>query len=59
MCLAVASFPGFLAGNAVEAIDLYKRALQVIKDANYMALDDSIMENMRIELAELLHVVGR
>lgn len=46
-------------GNAVEAIDLYKRALQVIKDANYMALDDSIMENMRIELAELLHVVGR
>ena len=47
------------AGNAVEAINLYRKALQVIKDADYMALDDSIMERMRIDLAELLHVVGR
>ncbi|KAG6650458.1 hypothetical protein I3843_06G040300 [Carya illinoinensis] len=46
-------------GNADEAIGLYKNALQVIKDSNYMALDDSIMEKMRIDLAELLHVVGR
>ncbi|PPD86011.1 hypothetical protein GOBAR_DD17061 [Gossypium barbadense] len=46
-------------GNANEAIDLYKKALQIIKDASYMPLDDSMMENMRIDLAELLHVVGR
>ncbi|KAH0978755.1 hypothetical protein GBA52_005932 [Prunus armeniaca] len=31
----------------------------VITTSNYMALDDSIMEKMRIDLAELLHAVGR
>lgn len=46
-------------GNTEEAIDLYKKALQVIKTADYMALDDSILEKMRVDLAELLHVVGR
>ncbi|KAJ0101006.1 hypothetical protein Patl1_05195 [Pistacia atlantica] len=46
-------------GNTDEAIDLYKKGLQVIKDSKYMALDDSIMEKMRIDLAELLHAVGR
>ncbi|XP_062153907.1 uncharacterized protein LOC133862057 isoform X2 [Alnus glutinosa] len=46
-------------GNPDEAIQLYKNALHVIKDSNYMALDDGIMEKMRIDLAELLHVVGR
>ncbi|KAH9780149.1 TPR REGION domain-containing protein [Citrus sinensis] len=46
-------------GNAEEAVELYKKALRVIKDSNYMSLDDSIMENMRIDLAELLHIVGR
>ncbi|KAK6275355.1 hypothetical protein POUND7_005064 [Theobroma cacao] len=46
-------------GNANEAIDLYKKALQMIKDSSYMPSDDSLMENMRIDLAELLHAVGR
>ncbi|XP_022159305.1 uncharacterized protein LOC111025733 isoform X2 [Momordica charantia] len=46
-------------GEAEEAVILYRRALQIIKDSNYMALDDSVMEKMRIDLAELLHVVGR
>lgn len=46
-------------GNANEAIHLYRNALQVIKDSNYVALDDSTMEKMRVDLAELLHVVGR
>ncbi|XP_022763678.1 nephrocystin-3 isoform X2 [Durio zibethinus] len=46
-------------GNANEAIDLYKKALQIIKDSSYMPSDDSMMENMRIDLAELLHIVGR
>lgn len=30
-----------------------------MKDSNYMAMDDSSMEKIRIDLAELLHVVGR
>uniref|UniRef100_A0A2N9IVN1 MalT-like TPR region domain-containing protein n=1 Tax=Fagus sylvatica TaxID=28930 RepID=A0A2N9IVN1_FAGSY len=46
-------------GHPDEAIQLYKNALQVIKKSNYLALDDSRMEKMRIDLAELLHVVGR
>ncbi|GMN44376.1 hypothetical protein TIFTF001_013573 [Ficus carica] len=46
-------------GNADEAIRLYRNALQVMKDSNYMAMDDSTMEKIRIDLAELLHVVGR
>ncbi|PPR98098.1 hypothetical protein GOBAR_AA22561 [Gossypium barbadense] len=50
---------GKVTGNANEAIDLYKKALQIIKDSSYMLLDDSMMENMRIDLAELLHAVGR
>ncbi|KAL2921804.1 Nephrocystin-3 [Bienertia sinuspersici] len=46
-------------GNADEAIHLYKKALQIIKDSRYMALDDKIIEKMRLDLAELLHTVGR
>ncbi|GAV89089.1 TPR_10 domain-containing protein/TPR_12 domain-containing protein [Cephalotus follicularis] len=46
-------------GNADEAIDLYKNGLQVIRNSNYVAVDDSIMEKLRIDLAGLLQVVGR
>ncbi|PON81247.1 N-terminal acetyltransferase A, auxiliary subunit [Trema orientale] len=46
-------------GKADEAIRLYRNALQLVKDSNYMAMDDSTMEKIRIDLAELLHVVGR
>ncbi|XP_061375686.1 uncharacterized protein LOC133317810 isoform X2 [Gastrolobium bilobum] len=46
-------------GKSDEAINLFKRALQIIKDSNYMSLDDSIMEKMRVDLADLLHAVGR
>ncbi|GAB4826199.1 hypothetical protein Ancab_009064 [Ancistrocladus abbreviatus] len=46
-------------GNTDEAIGLYRQALQIVKGSGYVALDDSIMEKMRIDLAELLHVVGR
>ncbi|XP_010520962.1 PREDICTED: nephrocystin-3 [Tarenaya hassleriana] len=46
-------------GAAEDAIDLYRNALQIIKDSNYMAIDDSILESMRTDLAELLHLVGR
>lgn len=48
-----------LTGDVNEAINLYKSALQIIKDSNSMALDDPMMEKMRIDLAELLHVTGR
>ncbi|XP_010267554.1 PREDICTED: nephrocystin-3 isoform X2 [Nelumbo nucifera] len=46
-------------GNVDEAISSYRNGLKVIKDSKYMALDDDIMEKMRIDLAELLHVAGR
>ncbi|KAL8049429.1 hypothetical protein ABFX02_06G020100 [Erythranthe guttata] len=46
-------------GQVNEAIDLYKSAIQILKDSKHMELDDGILEKMRIDLAELLHVVGR
>ncbi|XAR52195.1 hypothetical protein NMG60_11020132 [Bertholletia excelsa] len=46
-------------GNVDEAIRLYRDALQVLKASKSMALDDNILEKMRIDLAELLHSVGR
>ncbi|XP_062120075.1 uncharacterized protein LOC133834472 [Humulus lupulus] len=46
-------------GKADEAIHLYRNALQLVKDSNYLAMDDSTVEKIRIDLAELLHVVGR
>ncbi|AES72530.2 putative acetyltransferase A, auxiliary subunit [Medicago truncatula] len=46
-------------GKTDEAIHLFKRALKVMKDSNYMSPDNSIMEKMRVDLAELLHTSGR
>ncbi|XP_058095856.1 uncharacterized protein LOC131241166 isoform X2 [Magnolia sinica] len=46
-------------GNLNEAIGAYRKGLQVIKDSEYMALDDDVLEKMRIDLAELLHIAGR
>lgn len=49
----------FLEGDFDEAIHLYRHALQLLKDSNSATLDDDIMEKIRIDLAELLHSVGR
>ncbi|KAL5075504.1 hypothetical protein RYX36_014488 [Vicia faba] len=46
-------------GKSSEAIDLLKSALKVMKDSNYMSLDNSMLEKMRLDLAELLHTSGR
>ncbi|CAN7122412.1 unnamed protein product [Brassica rapa subsp. narinosa] len=46
-------------GDADGAVDLYKSALRIIKESNYMDIDNTVLENMRIDLAELLHFVGR
>lgn len=46
-------------GDVNEAIDLYKEALRRLKVSDYIAIDDQIMEKMRVDLAELLHAVGR
>ncbi|KAI3807993.1 hypothetical protein L1987_23933 [Smallanthus sonchifolius] len=46
-------------GDADSAIKLYKTALQVLEHSKSMNLDDSILEKTRIDLAELLHAVGR
>ncbi|GER34298.1 RNA-binding KH domain-containing protein [Striga asiatica] len=45
-------------GNANEAIDLYKSAIQIIRDSKTMSLDSEFMMRMRVELAGLLHAVG-
>ncbi|KAL7183573.1 hypothetical protein ACSBR2_025882 [Camellia fascicularis] len=47
-----------LPGNADEASQLYRNALQVLTDSKCMPLDENVMEKM-IDLAELLHLVGR
>lgn len=49
----------FSTGDADGAVDLYKSALRIIKESNYMDIDNTVLENMRIDLAELLHFVGR
>ncbi|KAH6804103.1 Tetratricopeptide repeat superfamily protein [Perilla frutescens var. frutescens] len=46
-------------GEVNEAIDLYKNAMEILRTSTHMALDDQVMEKMRIDLAELLHAVGR
>ncbi|XP_019200299.1 PREDICTED: nephrocystin-3 [Ipomoea nil] len=45
-------------GNIDEAIVLYRKALQILKDSE-CAADNKVMEKMRVDLAELLHLVGR
>lgn len=42
-----------------EAIDLYKNAMEILRNSTNVAFDDQVMEKMRIDLAELLHVAGR
>ncbi|XP_021774958.1 nephrocystin-3-like [Chenopodium quinoa] len=59
MALCSLAHVKFAQGDAEEAIHLYRKALQVIRDSGYVALDDNIMEKMRLDLAELLHIVGR
>ncbi|XP_073110514.1 uncharacterized protein [Elaeis guineensis] len=46
-------------GSVQEAIHTYKRGLQVVRDSEFMNLDDDVLEKMMIDLAELLHVTGR
>ncbi|KAK1301782.1 hypothetical protein QJS10_CPB12g00815 [Acorus calamus] len=46
-------------GDIEEAIHLYRKGLQIITDSEYKALDDGLLEKMKVDLAELLHVAGR
>lgn len=46
-------------GSLDEAINLYSKALETFKNTKFMALEDKVMEKVRIELAELLHMTGR
>ncbi|KAI3987958.1 hypothetical protein MKX01_021072 [Papaver californicum] len=46
-------------GAIDEAIRLYRNGIKVINDSKLLALDDELVEKMRIDLAELLHVAGR
>ncbi|RZC70882.1 hypothetical protein C5167_034051 [Papaver somniferum] len=42
-------------GDVDEAIRLYKNGIKVVNDSKFLALDDELVEKMRIDLAELLH----
>lgn len=46
-------------GSVQEAIHIHRRGLQVVRDSEFMNLDDDVLEKMMIDLAELLHVTGR
>nr|XP_043616465.1 nephrocystin-3 [Erigeron canadensis] len=46
-------------GDAEAAINLYRSAIQNLEHSENTNLDDSILEKTRIDLAELLHAVGR
>lgn len=46
-------------GDAEGAIDLYWSGLRVMEQSENMNLDDSVLEKTRVDLSELLHVVGR
>lgn len=47
------------AGDVNEAIELYKSAIKITVESTYMAPDDKLVEKMRTDLAELLHIAGR
>ncbi|KAF9602500.1 hypothetical protein IFM89_028514 [Coptis chinensis] len=47
-----------IVGSLDEAVELYRKGLQVIKDSKYIAMDDEVMEKIRIELADLYHIAG-
>ncbi|XP_020251830.1 nephrocystin-3 isoform X1 [Asparagus officinalis] len=46
-------------GSVEEAISMYRGGILVIKDSEYVNIDDDILEKIKIDLAELLHVTGR
>ncbi|KAL5719043.1 hypothetical protein ACHQM5_011877 [Ranunculus cassubicifolius] len=46
-------------GNLDEAIELYRKGLQVIKNSENIALDDEVTEKIRVDLADLYHIAGR
>ncbi|CAN6444491.1 unnamed protein product [Victoria cruziana] len=45
-------------GDVKEAIRLYKKGLRIIKETEFLSTDDSMLERMMVDLAELLHVAG-
>ncbi|KAF9602308.1 hypothetical protein IFM89_026425, partial [Coptis chinensis] len=46
-------------GSLDEAVELHRKGLQVIKDSKYIAMDDEVVEKIRIELADLYYIAGR
>ncbi|CAN1250816.1 NPHP3, partial [Linum perenne] len=59
MAMASIAHAKCASGKTEEAIDLYKSALQILKCGSHVTIDDGVVEKMKIDLAELLHVVGR
>ncbi|XP_059075896.1 uncharacterized protein LOC131060356 isoform X2 [Cryptomeria japonica] len=46
-------------GEVKDAVALYKKGLYIMENSGKFSLDDSVLETIRIDLAELLHVLGR
>ncbi|KAF6146013.1 hypothetical protein GIB67_033372 [Kingdonia uniflora] len=46
-------------GNLDEAIQLYRKGLLAVNNSKYLDIEDEVLEKIRIDLAELLHVAGR
>lgn len=49
----------FPVGNVDDAILLYQNALLLLKDSKNVSSNNGIIEKVMIDLAELLHSVGR
>ncbi|CAN0921394.1 nphp3, partial [Linum grandiflorum] len=59
MAMASVAHAKCASGKAEEAIDLYRSALQIMKYGTHLTFDAGVVEKMKVDLAELLHVVGR
>ncbi|CAN0922612.1 nphp3 [Linum grandiflorum] len=59
MAMASVAHAKCASGKAEEAIGLYRSALQIMKYGTHVTFDAGVVEKMKVDLAELLHVVGR
>ncbi|KAH9329598.1 hypothetical protein KI387_001706, partial [Taxus chinensis] len=57
MCLLARAFCA--KGEVRYAVSLYKKGLHIMENNGDLALDDPVLETIRIDFAELLYVLGR
>ncbi|KMZ66141.1 hypothetical protein ZOSMA_2G01530 [Zostera marina] len=59
MALCSLAHAVFAKGNLEEAISMYRKGLDIIKDSKYLHPNDDDLVKMKVDLAELLHIAGR